>query len=352
MRIGGKPEERSRMRIGRRYMAALALAAAGALALAGIALADGDSTAKFEFTPDEVPKATYAKGSLFVHTHTNYTGGTRTDRAQLFFDDDLRINARGIPRCDPGRIQGQITMEQAMVRCGTARVGSGRAEANAALPGDAKACVLVFNGMPSAGRPTLLLFTRAQVTGNISCADPATNTSGNTTVLLEGLLRGASGDFGTQLDIQRIASAALLPLSDFKVTVRRGNYVSARCNDRDRTWNLRARFTYVQPTSSQTVTSSQRCRVALAPPNTRITKTKVNQRRKKASFRFRATGRATGFECRLNRQGRKAKPFRNCRSPKTYKRLKRARYTFQVRAVGPGGKDPSPARKSFRIKRR
>jgi hypothetical protein len=33
-----------------------------------------------------------------------------------------------------------------------------------------------------------------------------------------------------------------------------------------------------------------------------------------------------------------------------YKRLKRGTYTFEERAVGAGGRDPSPAKKRFTIK--
>ena len=60
--------------------------------------------------------------------------------------------------------------------------------------------------------------------------------------------------------------------------------------------------------------------------------------------------KATGFQCRLKRKGHGAKDFRKCSSPKTYKHLKAGRYTFTVRANGPGGKDPSPAKKNFKIK--
>ncbi len=36
-------------------------------------------------------------------------------------------------------------------------------------------------------------------------------------------------------------------------------------------------------------------------------------------------------------------------SPQTYKHLKPGKYRFAVRAVGPGGTDPSPAKKRFKI---
>src|SRR5581483_10020987 len=90
------------MRVRTPTVIVVALVGAGAMALAGTALGGASSTATFTFTPSTVPKDTFRKGSLFVHTHTNYTAkGTKTARAQLDFDDDLRINTQGIPRCSP-----------------------------------------------------------------------------------------------------------------------------------------------------------------------------------------------------------------------------------------------------------
>ncbi len=88
------------------------------------------------------------------------------------------------------------------------------------------------------------------------------------------------------------------------------------------------------------------------PPNTKIKKAKIKRAKRRATFKFKAKGRgeATGFQCRLKRKHHTAKKFQKCRSPKTYKHLKRGKYTFKVRAVGPAGKDPSPAKKRFKIK--
>ena len=90
------------------------------------------------------------------------------------------------------------------------------------------------------------------------------------------------------------------------------------------------------------------------PPNTKITKAKISQEKKrKATFRFKAIGASTGFECRL-KQAHHRKPkatFKKCKSPKAYKHLKPGRYTFSVRAKGPGGVDPTPAKKKFKLKR-
>jgi virginiamycin B lyase len=83
-------------------------------------------------------------------------------------------------------------------------------------------------------------------------------------------------------------------------------------------------------------------------PNTSIGKARIDSTRSKATFRFKASGRSTGFQCALVKKGHKAK-FKRCKSPTTYKRLKRGKYTFEVRAVGPAGTDRSPAKKKFKL---
>jgi hypothetical protein len=95
------------------------------------------------------------------------------------------------------------------------------------------------------------------------------------------------------------------------------------------------------------------------PPGTVITHVKTNRHKRSASFRFRATGSATGLQCakvrlpaarRHHKRARVPKPhFRKCRSPKTYKHLPPGPYRFSVRAVGAGGTDLTPARRSFKI---
>jgi hypothetical protein len=84
-----------------------------------------------------------------------------------------------------------------------------------------------------------------------------------------------------------------------------------------------------------------------SPPNTKIAKAKINPSKGLATFTFTASGEKTGFQCALVTKHKKAR-FRHCSSPKTYKRLKPGNYTFEVRAVGAGGPDPSPAKKKFK----
>jgi hypothetical protein len=250
------------MHIRRRFVVTLALVVAGALAIAGFAVAAGHSTATFKFSPSNVPKRTFQKGKIHIHTHTSYTGVTQTDRAQLNFDDDFKINPKAAPKCAKSKISGTITMKRAMTKCGRALVGKGTAQAKAG-PNKVHACVLAFNGKLKHRHPTLLLFTRAQAAPpfTINCAHPRRNTKGNTNVLLQGVFKKSrlGGDYGKVLDFKHITAASPLPLIDFSVTAKRRNYVSARCHDRNHKWNLKTKFTYTHPSTSQTVKDSQTC---------------------------------------------------------------------------------------------
>jgi DNA-binding beta-propeller fold protein YncE len=88
-----------------------------------------------------------------------------------------------------------------------------------------------------------------------------------------------------------------------------------------------------------------------ATPHAVVTKAKVNARKRTASFTFRATAPVTRFQCALVvsvAKGRRAKApvFSTCRSPKTYRRLKRGRYKLEVRV---GNTDRAPAVRPFTV---
>jgi Big-like domain-containing protein/List-Bact-rpt repeat protein len=88
----------------------------------------------------------------------------------------------------------------------------------------------------------------------------------------------------------------------------------------------------------------------LLPPNTRLAKSKVNSKKRTATFAFKAVGVATGFKCALARNGARL-AFHGCASPKGYRRLRRGKYTFAVKALNGALADPTPAKKKFTIKR-
>jgi virginiamycin B lyase len=84
----------------------------------------------------------------------------------------------------------------------------------------------------------------------------------------------------------------------------------------------------------------------VTPPETSITKRphrKLEKRR--ARFKFTADEPDATFECKLDKRA-----FRACSSPRTYKRLKKGKHKFSVRAVDAAGNvDPSPAKDKFKI---
>jgi hypothetical protein len=82
------------------------------------------------------------------------------------------------------------------------------------------------------------------------------------------------------------------------------------------------------------------------PPRTRIFKRQVTPGQRKATFRFKSSRAGSGFRCKLDR-----KPFRACRSPRTYSNLSAGRHVFRVVAIDAAGNvDPSAAVARFRIK--
>jgi hypothetical protein len=95
----------------------------------------------------------------------------------------------------------------------------------------------------------------------------------------------------------------------------------------------------------------------LQPPNTRITKVSVKQKKRTAKFSFAGIGPTSGFQCELVRPRRKhhkppPKPkFTSCRSPKVYKHLGLGKFTFKVRAFNAAGLDATPAQRTFKIKK-
>ena len=259
------------MRIRRRY-AIPALTAAAMLAFAGLAWANNVSTENFKFTPSKAPKTTFVNGGIFVHTHTTYTHpgdkahGGFAKTVTLLFDSDFKFTPGTLPKC-AGTFASGTTLQQAYAACGpnagaskNALVGTGTASTAPAsnFPG----CVAAFNGQPSGGNPTIVLFTRVTlaVNGTANCANPGSNTSGNTSLTLKGTLTNAGvAGFGKKLTVPNIDTAPL-PLDDFTTTVKRANYVSAKCSHTPKTWKMRTTFAYSGTgEAADTVNATQAC---------------------------------------------------------------------------------------------
>jgi hypothetical protein len=64
-------------------------------------------------------------------------------------------------------------------------------------------------------------------------------------------------------------------------------------------------------------------------------------------FKFTSSEANSTFLCKLDR-----KPFKKCRSPKKYKKLKPGKHVFKVKAKDAAGNvDPTPAKRVFRVLR-
>ena len=268
----------------------LALAAAGALAVTGMALAAGSSTAVLSFSPTN-PHGVDTSGRLFLGTRTDYTAATSTTRIQLNLDDDFQFNPNSFPKCNPADISGDMTMQEAMAECGppagaannawlypTSLSHSSNGTAGFSLLTETPtACVLVFNGAGATSE--VLLFIRIQLEGvsPIDCGSPATNTNGDTSFLVTGDLKAnpaIGGDYtdpdncsapdprrGCTLDLNNVSDGPLR-LKALNIAFKRANYVRARCVDPpagNRQWNLRGTFTYASPAGMQTTNRSQTC---------------------------------------------------------------------------------------------
>jgi len=82
-------------------------------------------------------------------------------------------------------------------------------------------------------------------------------------------------------------------------------------------------------------------------PRTSLRKARINQAKRKATFRFGSGEAGSRFACKLDRQR-----FKPCTSPKTYKKLKRGKHVFRVKARDRAGNvDATPMVKRFRIRR-
>jgi hypothetical protein len=82
-------------------------------------------------------------------------------------------------------------------------------------------------------------------------------------------------------------------------------------------------------------------------PRTSLRRAQINQAARKATFRFASGERGSRFLCKLDKQ-----KFKRCTSPKTYRKLKRGKHVFRVKARDRAGNlDATPIVKRFRIRR-
>jgi len=247
----------------RRFAVILGVASVAALTVGGFALAHDanvSSLPTWKVTPAALPGPSPVPTSrvpvqLDVQTHTNYahpgvkSQGGFAKTVTLLFDDDLKVNLAGIPSCTT-TFPSSAELKDAWNTCGPGAPAANNAflspptavsgTASTAPPSNFSACTMVFKKSAS----SILLFAEVNTVGTFSCANPGTNTSGETSVVLTGTL-GTAGvaDFGTKLTVPNIDKLAL-PLDDFKAKVKRASVFTGWCKDTNKLLNLRGTFVY------------------------------------------------------------------------------------------------------------
>jgi hypothetical protein len=116
----------------------------------------------------------------------------------------------------------------------------------------------------------------------------------------------------------------------------------------DDTNNSAADFEQTTPTprNNATAPTETGCPGDTASPNTKIKKRPKNRSDDDSpTFKFRSDELGSKFKCKLDK-----KPFRGCKSPKTYHGLDPGAHTFKVKAIDAAGNiDTSPAKDAFKV---
>jgi hypothetical protein len=221
----------SRRRLSRAAVLCCALALLPASAFAGGALVKVNDLilrANGSFRPNALPRHKFAPIEFEGYFNVAAKGGgepVALGQAIIDFDRDGRLNAGGLPVCQPEWIAAAGVAE-ARRTCGGAIVGTGRIEALVSLPTGtvaAGSALTIFNGPPLDGNPTVILHARTTV--------PAIQT-----YAIVVPIERHRGHYRATLDLPPIAGGlgAITHVSvqigrRFRVDGQRRNYVSARC---------------------------------------------------------------------------------------------------------------------------
>jgi hypothetical protein len=111
----------------------------------------------------------------------------------------------------------------------------------------------------------------------------------------------------------------------------------------DGSYTFRVRATDIAGNSSL-ATRSFSIQTPGSPPETTITKGPKKTRKARSKFKFTSTDPNATFQCKLDKR-----QFAACPSPFKTPKLRPGKHKLQVRAVGAGGVDQSPAVRKFRV---
>jgi uncharacterized delta-60 repeat protein len=310
---------------------AVVVGPSGAITLAGfVCFCTHDEalvgSALVRYTPAGALDSTFGSGG--VVTRFSLPGGSFND---LALDPSGRVVVAG--GSDGGFFLARYTSAGALDSTFgsggevTTRVGSGTNEAANALALDPAGRIIAAGFTYACGRFTCsddFALARVNPDGSL---DPGFGTGGAVTT-----------DFGPG-EVDRARDVALAPAGDIVAAGTSGDAFGL------------ARYT---PSGALDPTFGAGGMVTTTfKPNTWISDVKIKSKKHTASFRFAAGSPNSGFQCALRSKKHPKARFKRCRSrfgQLTYAHLERGRYTFAVRAIFPGGPDPTPAKWRFRIR--
>jgi hypothetical protein len=223
---------------------------------------DGNTQSLDVFIPKKLSKTKPTPVSLKVTTKTTSTTAPNgvpspAVRAVVDFDKNASLYTKGVPTCDPAKLQSAST-EAAVAACGKAKIGTGSGAA--LLPVGTKVfneptVITVFNGVPQGGKPVVLLHAYG--------AAPV-----QTTLVLVGKVLSFNKEgFGPRLDVEipKLAGGTGA-LTDFTVKInkrytfkgKKRSYVSAKCPN-SKKLKARGTFSFIDG-ESLTAISQQSCK--------------------------------------------------------------------------------------------
>src|SRR3954453_20103851 len=235
-----RPQRREIEHMRKRLITTFALAAALAVAVAGIATADKPTVVKAGnlelilnggFSPKKLPKkGKPAPISLNVSGKINSLNGTHIPAVKEIIvetDKNGSIDTKGLPKCTAGKLQAQDT-KHAEAICKNAIIGSGKTNVEVAFPEQApfiaKSKLLAFNGGVSGGKTTI--YIHAYLSSPVSAA----------VVTTVKISKSPNGRYGTKsiATIPKIAGG-YGSAKEFSLTLDRGfkntPFLFANCPD-------------------------------------------------------------------------------------------------------------------------
>jgi len=226
---------------------ATALVATAAWAGPTVSAPDGNTQSiESKIRPKKLSKTKFTPATLEVTTLTTSTtdpAGVPSPaiHATLDFDRNARLYTKGLPTCDPGKLQNQST-ESAERACGNAKIGTGHALAylRSGKVYEVPQTVTAFNGPPKGGKPTILLHTYGTTPLQVS-------------LVLEGTVTNPGKEgYGPRLDLDvPLIAGGTGALKEFNVKIDKSwrykgekrSFISAKCTG-SKQLKARGTFTY------------------------------------------------------------------------------------------------------------